>query len=208
MREKADGVPRIDSRQNARVANDPGQSKDPDNCEPEHHDRPKGAADLGGPEPLNGKEDNQNPDGDGHHERLERAGDDIDPFERAQHRNSRRDDAVAIEQGRAQKAHCSQDLAPALEVVGSDQRHQGENAAFAVVVGAHNQQAVFDRDGDDQCPDDQRQDAQRALGGEVSPHCLRHSLQRVERAGAQIPIDDAQRRQRRQRRPAFGALGL
>ena len=40
------------------------------------------------------------------------------------------------------------------------QRHQGQDAAFALVVGAHHEEHVFDGDDDDQRPEDQREDAE------------------------------------------------
>ena len=37
------------------------------------------------------------------------------------------------------------------------QRAQSENAALSVVVGAHNEDEVFDTNNDDECPEDNRQ---------------------------------------------------
>ena len=65
-----------------------------------------------------------------------------------------------------------------------------------MVVGPHHEDAVFDRDGDDQRPDHQREQAQRVLGGRMAAHRADDGLVGVERAGAEIAVDDAERRQR------------
>jgi len=59
----------------------------------------------------------------------------------------------------------------------------------SVVVRAHDEQAVFDRDGDDQGPDDQRQDPERTLRREPPTGGLHDGLKRVERAGTQNAVE-------------------
>ncbi|MCY1173466.1 hypothetical protein D9M73_136260 [compost metagenome] len=159
MGQEADCVTRIEGGEDAGIANDPGEPKDRDNKKPEQHDRAEGGANSSRAEPLGCEEDNQDGDGRRHDEGLERTRHDIDTFERAEHRDGRRDDAVAIEQGRAEQAHDGQDFGGPFESVGADQRHQGKDSAFPMVVGAHDEQTIFDRNGDDQGPDEQRQDA-------------------------------------------------
>jgi hypothetical protein len=47
-------------------------------------------------------------------------------------------------------------------------RHQRQNPAFAVIVSAHDEQAIFDGNADDQRPEDQRETAERRLPGKMS----------------------------------------
>jgi hypothetical protein len=54
---------------------------------------------------------------------FEHAGNHIDAFERAEHRNSRRNDAVAIEQRCPEQTHDGQHLGAALKAIAPDQRH-------------------------------------------------------------------------------------
>ncbi len=74
------------------------------------------------------------------------------------------------------------------------QRHQRERAALAVVVGAQQDDDVFQRDDDDQRPEDQRQHAEHRARASA---CRRRRPRRpppregVERAGADVAIDDA-----------------
>ena len=49
----------------------------------------------------------------------------------------------------------------------SAQRHQGENAALAFVIGAHDKHDVFERDDQDQRPNDQGQNAQDILDSQA-----------------------------------------
>jgi hypothetical protein len=82
------------------------------------------------------------------------------------------------------------------------QRHQGEDAAFAVIVDPHGDGDVFDAGDRDQRPHDQRQDPEHrrraAVAGEVQ-----HRLERVERAGADVAEHHSECR-KSQRRYATG----
>ena len=135
----------------------------------------------------------------------------LQPFDRRQHRDRRRDDRVAVEQrgaGHAEQRH-REDVAPhdALK-----QRHQRERAALAVVVGAHDQEHVFQRHDDDQRPQHQRHDAEhhlareRAAGGRGG----QAFLERVERARADVAVDDADGAERQGPEPGarMGVLRL
>ena len=81
------------------------------------------------------------------------------------------------------------------------QRHQRQRAALALVVGAQQDDDVFERDDDDQRPQDQRQHAEhaprgrRAVGADRSDHRF---AQGVERAGADVAVDDADAAERQQ----------
>ena len=130
--------------------------------------------------------------------RLEHIGYDVEPFEGAQYRDRRRDDAVAVEQRRPEQPH-DDEGAPASGPVRAGHRHQRQDAAFAVIVGAHDEQAIFDGNGDDQRPEDQRETAERCLRGKMPAGRSHDGLQRVERAGSEIAIDDPERGKRGRR---------
>jgi hypothetical protein len=72
------------------------------------------------------------------------------------------------------------------------QRKQCHNAALAVVVGAQDQNGVFERDDQEKRPEDHRHDAHHRIRG-GRPTCLDGLLQRIERAGADIAVDDTER---------------
>ena len=127
--------------------------------------------------------------------RLEHIGCDVEPFEGAQYRDRRRDDAVAVEQRRPEQSH-DDEGAPAFGPVRAGHRHQRQDAAFAVVVGAHDEQAIFDGNGNDQRPEDQRQTSERRIRGKMPARRTDDRLQRIERAGSEIAIDDPERGER------------
>ena len=90
------------------------------------------------------------------HVGLERVGDDVDALQRTQHRDCRCDDAVAVDQGRAEQAHDDQQPALRPSHAAGDKRHECQDAALAMVVGPHDEHAVFDRYRDNERPDDER----------------------------------------------------
>ena len=73
--------------------------------EPHDHDRAEQAADTVRAVPLNREHPDQDHDGDRHHVRVEQWRRDLEPLDRAEHRDRRRDHAVAVEQRRAEDAH-------------------------------------------------------------------------------------------------------
>jgi hypothetical protein len=64
-----------------------------------------------------------------------------------------------------------------------------------MIVGAQDQETIFDRDDDDQRPDDQRRYADRgSAGSEVAMRPRRYrDPEGVERARADVAIDDTER---------------
>ena len=120
--------------------------------------------------------------------------DDFQPFKRGEHGDGGGDDAVAKEQAGAGDADQSEDdPQPFIGHAALGEGHQGEDAAFAAVIGAHDQHDVFDRDHQDQRPEDQREDAQYLPRGDAGGFEMLHTgLEGVERAGADIAIDDAE----------------
>ena len=111
-----------------------------------------------------------------------------------QHRDRRRDHRLAGEQRRAADAEQKGDPGLTTER-GLRQRHQRQNAALAAVVGAHHEEDVFDRDREDEREDQQRDRADDArFRQHVGLNLMGERLaQRVERAGSDIAVNDADR---------------
>jgi hypothetical protein len=104
-----------------------------------------------------------------------------------------RQHAVAIEQRQAQKrGHADEGLGGARYGRAVGQRRQRHHPAFAVIVGAQDQENIFERHHHDQRPEDQRDAAvnRRRVG---TARRLDRCLHGVERAGADITEHDAQR---------------
>ena len=79
-----------------------------------------------------------------------------------------------------------------------DLRDQRQDAALAVVVGAHDEEDELDRDDQRDRPEDERDDAEDVLFGRLHRAVVggEDGLQRVERAGADVAEDDAERAER------------
>ena len=91
------------------------------------------------------------------------------------------------------------------------QRHQRQRAALAVVVGAQQDHDVFERDDDDQRPEDQRQHAEHrvSLGALPAPTAADDRFaQRVERARADVAVDDADAAERQRPEAALRAFAV
>ena len=166
---------------------------DPDHGEPDQHDRAEEGGDARGAARLHGKQHQQ----DQHRERddigIERGGDELDAFDRRQHRQRRCDDGIAVEQRAADDAEQDDAARPSAGRGALRQRHQCERAALAVVIGPQQDHHIFQRDHDDQRPQDQRDDAKHRMRGRLAARACRSDglAQRIERAGADVAIDHA-----------------
>ena len=129
-----------------------------------------------------------------------RAGE-LEPFNRREHRNRRRDDRIAEKHRGADDAD-DEDESGAPAERARRQRRQRQRAALAVIVGAQQDQNVFQRDRDDQRPHDQRQHAEH----DIARHRLivacgdRRFAEGVKRAGADVAVDDANAAERQRHR--------
>ena len=176
--------------------------------EPDHHDRPEKRGDARGAAALHREQHDQNEDRQRHHVMFERRRDELETFDRRQHRNRRRDHGIADEHRGADDAERQQRQAPPAQRP-LPQRHQGQRTALAVVVGAQQQQHIFGGHDDEQRPQDQREHAEhddaryrlrlRRVGDGLA--------KRIQRRGADIAEHDADASQR-QGPKARGGLPL
>jgi hypothetical protein len=77
----------------------------------------------------------------------------------------------------------------------SGEGHEGEDAAFAFIVGAEDADEVFDADEDDEGPEDERDDSEDVSGRGVDvvrAGWAEAFAQRVDGAGADVAEDDAE----------------
>ena len=122
---------------------------------------------------------------------------DVQPLQRREHRNRRRDRPVAVDQRRAEKTDRDDD--GAMLSLHAKQRHQREDAALAVIVDAHRDGHVFDRRHHDQGPDHERQHAERDRRVGSAAGEAQDRLERVERARPDVAEDHPQRREAERR---------
>ena len=135
----------------------------------------------------------------------------LEALHRRKHRDRRGDDAVAVEQRRAHDAEQDQNRNPGAvgDAVGRDQRQQRQDAAFAIVVGAQNEDDVFERDHRHQRPEDQRHHPEDVGGGRRGmAGGAQGDGKGVERARADIAEHHAERGEREEpAAPFMGTVG-
>jgi hypothetical protein len=147
LAEKATAWRGIDRRQHHRVLHERRDPERGDHDEPDHHNRSEHPADAVRAVPLDREHPDQDDDRDQHHVRIEERGRHLQPFDGTEHCDGRRDHPVAVEQRRAEESHQHQRRpGAALAVVLGQQRSQRQDAALALVVGAHDDRDVLDRD--------------------------------------------------------------
>ena len=134
---------------------------------------------------------------------------DLQAFDRRQHADRRRDDAVAEQQPRPEHQRPQQERRAAPFVL-MQEAVKREHAAFAVVLRAQNKDRVFKGDNDRDRPDHERYAAQHVGGRLRTVGAAEEQLiHRVERRSADIAVHDAERAERQTRKSAVrcGLLG-
>src|SRR5262249_38548512 len=145
----------------AGLADDAGDAERGQRREPDAHDRAEQVADPLGAVNLDHEQNDQDGDRGGHDEGLQLRRHHFETLDGAQHGDRRRDQAVPVEQGDADDRQADDEgLAPLAAGQPQGESREGEDAAFAAVVGAHDQQDVFDGHDDDERPEHQRQYAE------------------------------------------------
>ena len=191
---------RVERRQNRGMTQDAGDPEHRERAEPDQHDRPEDRPDSGGPAALRGEEQHQDRDRERNHEGPELRLHDGQPLERTQHRDRGRQHAVGVEQRRSEQSERDQQQARPAADLAVHQRHEREDPAFALVVGAQHVEMVLERDHDDERPEDERQRSQHVGAARLDAVRTEEALaDGVERTRSDVAVDDSERRQRQRR---------
>ena len=160
--------------------------------EPDRHHRAEQLADAGGAVALHHEQDGQHHQRDRHDVAVQRRRRDLEALDRTEHRDRRRDDAVAVEDRGAEDADEQQPPAQLRAILHRlrRQRQHRDQAALAVVVGAQDQHHVLDRDDHRQGPEHEREHAVDVRFGQRHVAVREHFLQRIQRAGPDVSVDD------------------
>ena len=98
MEHEGDGMERVERQQHFGMPRDLRHGRDRDDGEPDAHDRSEQRGDARGAARLHGKQRHQDDHRQRHDIMLEGRRDELDAFDRRQHRQRRRDHRVAVEQ--------------------------------------------------------------------------------------------------------------
>ena len=192
IEKKFDAVKWIDRQQHVRIVADMQRAGDRDRDEPDYHDRSKQRGHLGGAAALRGEQADQDGDRERRHVVAEGRARELQALHRRKHRNRRGDHAIAEKHRGADDADDEDERGTPPERA-AGQRCERERTALPVIVGAQQDQHVFQRHGDDQRPQDQRQHAEHGVTSNrlVMARRNRRLAKGVKRAGTDIAIDDA-----------------
>jgi hypothetical protein len=167
-----------------------------DRREPHHHDRSEHPADRRRAATLDQEQADQDDHRGRYHEGVEIRGGDRRALHGGEYRDGRGDDAIAIEQRRAEQAdeHEHPAAPPHWWLPRRDECRQGQDAALTVVVGPHHDGEVLDADDEYERPEHEGQQAEDVVLDDrqlvaVSLERLPHGEQRV---GADVAEDHAQ----------------
>ena len=167
--QKVDGMARVHGSQHLGLLHHLPQARCREHAEPQQHDRPEYLANHPGALALDREQPDQNDDRDRNYEARHSRCLHLQSLDSRQHRDRRRDQAVAVEHGRAeqpQRAERSPQQrmhAAPLDRLACE-RLQGQNAALTVVIGTQHEHDVLEGDHHHQTPEDQRQQAQHRFG--------------------------------------------
>ena len=162
LHEEVDGVHRIDGFEHRWCLYCVVHAQSTKDRKPCNHERTKYTSDTSGAIALNAKESDKNCNCYWNDKRTKLSRySNLKSFNGRENRNRRRDDAIAIEQCRAEQSHCNDCtdlLVGALAL--THQFHQRENATFAFVGKPCNDEQVLDANDQGERPEDQREDAE------------------------------------------------
>jgi hypothetical protein len=161
---KVDGVDRADRREDARGSADLDQSEDAQHSKPQRHDGTEISADAFRAALLDYEEREHHDHSQWQDEGFESGYRHFEPLDGAQHRNRRRYHAVAVKERGARQAKHGQE--PRQALAGSSpkcQREERKYSPFAMVVGAHDQEDVFDGDDEQEGPNQAGQNAENVF---------------------------------------------
>jgi hypothetical protein len=214
--EEGDRVTRVDRPEHVGPLEDPVDAEAPDRREPDQDGRTEHGPDARRPESLREEEADQDPDRDRQDSGLREEGRrDPEPFHRTEHGDRRRDDAVAVEERRAEQPEGDVDGHHPLPVRAARLRLQKceerEDASLTTVVRAHDEGEVLDDDHERERPEEERLYAEHVRPRHLHAVRKREALTNgVERRGADVTVDDAERAQRqlRQVEPALDLRGV
>ena len=167
------------------------EAEDGDGREPQGGNGREKRGDLVGAAELESEQSGEYEKSGRHDVGLKAGIDDAEALDCGQHRNSRRDHRIAEKEGGSHHAEDEDEAALAPQCL-LGEHHKGEDAAFTLVVGTHQDQHIFDRHDEDERPDQQRDD-----GDNVAMHIAagaRHMgkgfAHRIERASSDVAEDD------------------
>ena len=187
------------------------QSEEADGAEPQNHNRAEHLADDRGAMPLHEKKPDQDQAGQWNDVSGRGIGSHIEPFNGRKHGNGRSNDPVTVQEGGARGTQHSEHC-PSFPIFFQRSLQAGKerkDTAFAFVVGLHDENNILQTNHKHQRPEDQRKDAENIdWRGRDAMAAGKALLDGVQRAGADIAINNPQGGQSKMRDGCIGLVAL
>ena len=144
---------------------------------------------------LDGEQADQDRERDPHDVRLERIADDAEPFDGRDHRDRRGQHRVGVKKRCGeQRGHQQPSLRRSRAEPPLNERVERQATPLALIVAAHDDEDVFDRDDEHERPEDQARDAVQICHDQIQVVArIERRLERVQWRRADVAKDDAKR---------------
>ena len=195
VRRKIKPVIRVNGTQNIRILHNlihPGSGQ---RTEPEQHHRPEKRTDMLRALALHIKQHRNHRQRNRQNPMLQLRVEHSQTFHGGKHGYCGRNHRIAEKHRRTGQPQQQHEFRPFARKLIHRLLHQHHHAALAFIVGMQDKHHIFERNHQNQCPDDQRHKSQDAAFPHPHMRSQKRLLQRIERAGADIAVNNAQSRQ-------------
>src|SRR5664280_2073414 len=149
-------VCRVEGREYAWLCENVPETSKPERQEPYRHNGAEQPANRTTAVTLHSEERDEDDEGDRNNVGLEERCRKRKPLYSREHGDRWRDHAISIKESGASDTHDKKKLArPFLAHFGQGERQKRHDAALALIIRTHNEKHIFQRDNDNQRPDDQ-----------------------------------------------------
>ena len=146
---------------------------------------------------LYGKQQRQHDNSEWHHPRIKLWRDNLQPLYGRHYRNRRRNHDFSIEEAAANQANDDQHGGHSCRRIAPGKGHQGQNTALARVISPHYEREILKGDHQDQQPEDEREETKYGVTLYTKTKLTGQTFtKRIKRAGADITVDNPDRRKR------------
>src|SRR5215467_3077992 len=176
---------------------------DRDGHKPDHHNGPEHRRHFGGATALRCEQSNQDDDREWRNEFAEARAYDLESLHCRENRNRRGNHRVPEEHRSADHADNEDESCTPPKRPGC-QRSERESATLSIVIGAQQDEDVFESHRYDERPDDQGEDAKHNASANyvITTTCRNRRLaERVERTSADVAVDNTDTSQRQRQKP-------
>ncbi len=192
-RQEVNGQVGVEGNKNVRMVENVHRAGNTQCNEPRCRKRPENRGDFARAKALNGEKPHQDEQRQRNHGLVEAGRNDLQALNRRKHGNCRGNQRIAVEQRGTDDAQAQHQRLVARCHRFACQRHDGEGSTLALVVCAKDKTDILHCNDQCQRPEDDRKDADHFhfRGRAVMRYRSQRFAKRIERAGADIAVNDS-----------------